>query len=206
LLTPIRPQPAYYLIKSEPSRFSNFGQSLRDNPVLTSTVVNMLSLLVFFIMTAISVVTTAPIVGRTSAFENIVPATFHVSHEGKRYNLKGTVQEVVAQMDVLHPGFEANLTASVKKDLATRAELQPRQPASGPPLCIPVAGQDWSRASVSNSQTAMSYLQNENAEGITISSAYPGPGACSRISCSYGAAIWWCNDVCSLIEESYTSG
>lgn len=23
----------------------------------------------------------------------------------------------------------------------------------------------------------------------------PGPGACGRVSCSYGAAIYWCNDV-----------
>lgn len=26
----------------------------------------------------------------------------------------------------------------------------------------------------------------------------PGPGSCGRVSCSYGAAIYWCNDVSAL--------
>lgn len=31
----------------------------------------------------------------------------------------------------------------------------------------------------------------------------PGPGACSRVSCSDKAAIYWCNDVCSYPRFLY---
>ena len=30
----------------------------------------------------------------------------------------------------------------------------------------------------------------------------PGPGKCSRVSCSYNAAIYWCNDVSSSISQA----
>jgi hypothetical protein len=33
----------------------------------------------------------------------------------------------------------------------------------------------------------------------------PGPGNCGRVSCSYNAAIWWCNDV-SHTENSVDKG
>jgi hypothetical protein len=92
-------------------------------------------------------------------------------------------------MDVLHPGFAANITARVNEDLSTRAELEPRQPTSGPPFCIPVAGQGWARASLPEVNNALSWLRTLDAEGMTLSSAYPGPRACTQISCSYSAAI-----------------
>jgi hypothetical protein len=102
----------------------------------------MLSLLFFFIMALISLATTAPTAVHTPPdLDNLDPATFKISHNGQDYILKGTIQKVVVQMDMLHPGFAANLTAKINKDrsLSDRAKLDKRD-MELPPYCIPVPG------------------------------------------------------------------
>jgi hypothetical protein len=76
----------------------------------------MFPLLLFFIIALISLATTTPTVVRTPPnLDNLDPATFKIVHNGQDYILNGTIQKVVAQMDELHPGFAANLTAKIKK-------------------------------------------------------------------------------------------
>jgi hypothetical protein len=62
-----------------------------------------------------------------------------------------------------------------------------------PPLCIPVAGQDWNFASQPAIDDGISYLINLNTR-INIDGT-----SCGRISCSYNSAIYLCNDV-SILE------
>jgi predicted TIM-barrel fold metal-dependent hydrolase len=98
---------------------------------------NMVSLLVFFIMTFFSLVTANPITERIASYNDIPDATFIITHEGRDYTLQGTAQKVIAQMDVLHPGYLANFTAKVNgyrsNHPAIRAELEPRNQVF-PPL------------------------------------------------------------------------
>lgn len=42
----------------------------------------------------------------------------------------------------------------------------------------------WGRCSTNRVQQGIYYLGD-----------VPGPGSCGRVSCSYNAAIYWCNDV-----------
>ncbi|KAL4932531.1 uncharacterized protein BDV17DRAFT_254644 [Aspergillus undulatus] len=39
------------------------------------------------------------------------------------------------------------------------------------------------------------HLQTYTSILASFSAGRLGPGACGRVSCSYDAAIWWCNDV-----------
>jgi hypothetical protein len=57
-----------------------------------------------------------------------------------------------------------------------------------PPLCIPVAGQDWNFAGAIAIDEGIEYL---NGLGATFNQ---GRG-CGRVSCSYNSAIYICADV-----------
>jgi hypothetical protein len=162
--------------------------------------VNMFSLQLFFIMALISLATTTPIAARAPDLDNLDPATFKINHNGQDYILKGTIQKVVAQMDVLHPGFDANLTAKINKDrsLSNRANLDKRD-MELPPYCIPVPGWSWGNAaSYWILEDGVPYLNGLQYELL----AQPGPGWCTQISCNWNSGIYWCNDVSSTIKAS----
>jgi hypothetical protein len=57
-------------------------------------------------------------------------------------------------------------------------------------LCMPIAGQTWDVANQLTILSGISYLRNV---GIQCNTG-PGPGNCVRVSCSYDAAIYLCND------------
>jgi hypothetical protein len=160
----------------------------------------MFSPLLFFIVALISLATMTPIAARTPNLDNPGPATFKISHNGQDYILKGTIQQVVAQMDVLHPEFAANLTAKInaERSLSDRAKLDKRD-MELPPYCIPVPGWSWGNAaSYWILEDGVPYLNGLQYELL----AQPGPGWCTQISCNWNSGIYWCNDVSSMIEAS----
>jgi hypothetical protein len=57
--------------------------------------------------------------------------------------------------------------------------------------CWPVPGQDWDPAFAETIQDGIDFLQSNGL----ICDVGPGPGNCVRVSCSYNAAIYLCNDV-----------
>jgi hypothetical protein len=130
---------------------------------------------VFFTTALISLATTTPIAERTPCLENLDPVTFRISRNGQEYELRGTVEVVVPQMDVLHEGFSANLTARINEDRSDRTELEKRT-WNLPPGCIPVPGQSWNAAS------AFMIIKSEVPWPGTVGDikAEPGPGWCTR--------------------------
>lgn len=50
---------------------------------------------------------------------------------------------------------------------------------------------DWWYAETSHIKEGIDYLSKVSGKPRSA----PGPGKCTRVSCSYLAAIWWCNDV-----------
>ena len=56
-------------------------------------------------------------------------------------------------------------------------------------ICFPVPGQSWLPCNYNTIQDGINYLN-----GLDSTLFLPG-AACGRISCSYNAAIWWCNSV-----------
>jgi hypothetical protein len=163
----------------------------------------MFSLLLFLIIALISLATTAPISARAPDLDNLDPATFKITHNGQDYILKGTIQKVVAQMDVLHPGFAANLTAKINAERSLSDRSKPdKRDLNLPPYCIPVPGWSWGNAaSYWILEDGVAYL-NGLGDGNTLL-AEPGPGWCTQLHCLWNSAIYWCNDVSSMIEASY---
>jgi hypothetical protein len=67
-----------------------------------------------------------------------------------------------------------------------------------PPLCAPVAGQDWTAAFMSHIDAGIFYLNNLHTRlGVSAKS-------CARISCSYDSTIYLCNDNGGYIEPAST--
>jgi hypothetical protein len=81
-------------------------------------------------------------------------------------------------------------------------DLLPRQTPGGETglFCIPVAGQGWETTSSDTiTGQGIPYLN-----GVTNScDVGPGPANCVRVSCSYSAVIYLCNDVSTLLATYY---
>jgi hypothetical protein len=98
--------------------------------------------------------------------------------------MTGSIQQVVAQLDKLNPNwkkdFNFNDTAVVPSKLAKRDNFNSF-------FC----GGRWKGCSLSAIKEGITYLNGVTGQPRSG----PGPGLCGRVSCSYKAAIWWCNDV-----------
>jgi hypothetical protein len=110
-------------------------------------------------------------------------------------------QEVWATLKARHPEFDLDATAVAerkeKRDKVCTPPLSMLCLLTNcrkalPPLCIPVAGQDWNFAEAAAIDDGINYLK-----GLKSTLSIAGH-TCSRISCSYNSAIHWCNDVSSL--------
>ncbi|KAK3322866.1 hypothetical protein B0H66DRAFT_216165 [Apodospora peruviana] len=105
---------------------------------------------------------------------------------GQREILNGTVQEVYAQAVELNPNFKINNPVAlpsneVERALSTRSRIDRRW----------VNCNNWPLAERSRLQEGINYLRGVGGRPTNG----PGPGNCGRVSCSWHAAIWWCNDV-----------
>ncbi|KAF2680507.1 hypothetical protein K458DRAFT_407257 [Lentithecium fluviatile CBS 122367] len=100
---------------------------------------------------------------------------------GQTEVLNGTIEEVVAQAVAINPEFSI-LSAASKRDVEAR-DLTKRYNL--------ICG-NFPAANKGRIQEGINYLKSlPSGERPTNG---PGPGNCGRVSCSYGAAIWWCND------------
>ncbi|EMR72462.1 putative secreted protein [Eutypa lata UCREL1] len=107
--------------------------------------------------------------------------TFHgrVVDGGQNVTLKGTVEQIVAQIKRVNPTYFArNSTIKASDHDESKAEagkstLFCNLPDGAPGYIEPI-------------EEAIQYLGALNG----YCGASPGPGACGRISCSYQSAIW----------------
>ncbi|KAJ6790047.1 hypothetical protein PWT90_05274 [Aphanocladium album] len=94
---------------------------------------------------------------------------------GQVETLNGTVQEVYSQALVLNPDFQLSAAVQTRRELQRRSHI------------------DCNRFSYANRATiedGISYLRR--LKGAPTNG--PGPANCARVSCSWDASIWWCND------------
>lgn len=96
--------------------------------------------------------------------------------------LKGTIEEVYGQAAQINPNFRAPSNGP------TTSQLKDRSLSKRNVICGNFPAADKGRI-----QQGINYLNNLPAGGRPTNG--PGPGNCGRVSCSYNAAIWWCNDV-----------
>ncbi|KAK3295799.1 uncharacterized protein B0H64DRAFT_474703 [Chaetomium fimeti] len=120
----------------------------------------------------------------------IVPATWELDGpDGQVIQLNGTVQEVVAQLDVIVPNSRNKLIADIATASASAAEastLERRYDEESLHCFV----SPWGNGYVDSIQDGINYLNNVPGRPWHN----PGPGNCARVSCSYRSAIYWCND------------
>lgn len=126
-------------------------------------------------------------IGIPGAFEVPVEWAVQAFPDGPELTLKGTVQEVHAQLVGMNPNYDADfglaeLDARDDK-LVARSDFRNTRTDCGP--------QVYGKASVDRLNSGIKYLRKLKGQPRNGG----GPGACGRVSCSYNTAIWWCNDV-----------
>jgi hypothetical protein len=106
--------------------------------------------------------------------------------------VNGTVEEVHAQVLRRNPNWDADFlarstTTSSVDGTGSNIEKRETDFGGGAYFC----GARWPYATHWRVMQGVDYLSH--IQGKVQLAA--GPGACSRVSCSYGAAIYVCNDV-----------
>ncbi|KAG6107035.1 hypothetical protein E4U13_007129 [Claviceps humidiphila] len=100
-------------------------------------------------------------------------------------------------VETLHPrGAPIILDGTIEPVNSKAKQLSPRLDQIKPNRIECADGKRWKKVHRWHILDGMKYLDNISAKP-TIG---PGPGNCSRVSCSYGAAIWWCNDNSEKLE------
>lgn len=110
---------------------------------------------------------------------------------GPRVILNGTVQQVHAKLLEINPNYDNEFAALMNSSsehgnsthaLETRAKFYwDKINCNGP----------WSVCERTKIMDGIEYLRNLFGRPRNGG----GPGNCGRVSCSWNAAIWWCNDV-----------
>lgn len=113
--------------------------------------------------------------------------------------LNGTVEQVQAKLLQLNPNYEVDMADIIAKYHKEREEASTAFQARD------LNKRDWTicnnfpdAANVYGGVNGGSGIQGgiDYLRGVAGSPTNgPGPGNCGRVSCDYGAAIWWCNDV-----------
>ncbi|KAI3332150.1 hypothetical protein HD806DRAFT_184132 [Xylariaceae sp. AK1471] len=110
---------------------------------------------------------------------------------GENYSFQGTVQEVFAQANAIRAklGFplEPHPTSNTNTTVFSRNEDS-------------LTARQWDKdiCNVGLPGSAAAHIIDDGIKFVSKSTADcslgAGPGTCGRISCSYNAAIYWCND------------
>jgi len=122
----------------------------------------------------------------------IVPQSWEIEvSPGVIKTFNGTVQEMVAQAVAINPAFKLPAISS-------RAVTSPSKNSRSMPLARREVKfcNNFGPAKVDAILEGVQYLHRLGG----IPTLPPGPGTCSRISCSYDSAIFWCNDVSSPLH------
>ncbi|KAG6020594.1 hypothetical protein E4U40_005995 [Claviceps sp. LM458 group G5] len=106
--------------------------------------------------------------------------------------LTGTIEEVTSKAKKLNPRWARDM-GKRKPIRDDEARLQARDWAYRVD-CLD--GKRWKNANLKYIKEGLDYLSKISAKP----KIGPGPGKCSRVSCSDHAAIWWCNDKSTDLE------
>ncbi|KAK0741605.1 hypothetical protein B0T21DRAFT_283269 [Apiosordaria backusii] len=115
---------------------------------------------------------------------------------GETVPVTGTIQEAIAKMEAEHSGWNVSFTRGMSPP--------PAHPAAASLYQLPKPESyncfgRWKPCGWADVYWGYTYLRRLPAEPRPRNG--PGPGNCGRVSCSWNAAIWWCNDN----SEDYTT-
>lgn len=111
--------------------------------------------------------------------------------DGPNITVKGTIEDAVAEVTELNPNWKTDFDFDNRVAAASTDNIP---------------WDEWDRVICRNFPEDF-YLKKNNAlsRGVIylqhtkgVPKEQPGPRRCGRVSCSYNAAIYWCNDVFSI--------
>ncbi|KAI6764235.1 hypothetical protein HG530_008024 [Fusarium avenaceum] len=102
-------------------------------------------------------------------------------------SLNGTIESIISQIQELNPEFEL-----VEEETDASSGLEARNPSN---IICNVGGSGY--VDVVAARREQRYLRSL---GTSVCGVDGGPGKCARVSCSYGDAIWLCNDNSHYIQ------
>ncbi|KAF3762554.1 hypothetical protein M406DRAFT_264296, partial [Cryphonectria parasitica EP155] len=112
-------------------------------------------------------------------------------------SVTGTIQDVFASIQQADPDTATSIQEHIEAKMNTTQSVADINLSSSPaeetgdiPTNYYCNVPGWSQCSISSVFTGMYYLDGISGHPTNG----PGPGNCGRVSCSYDAAIWWCND------------
>ncbi|KAK4205549.1 hypothetical protein QBC40DRAFT_260801 [Triangularia verruculosa] len=113
--------------------------------------------------------------------------------DGATVELTGTIQEVVAKMDQDYPGwnesFHQHMRWTPPSDNTSAVNIGSANYDVDKLVCT----ERWEDMCFrQHIEDGIYYLMNLPAQAKPKNG--PGPGNCGRVSCSWGDAIYWCND------------
>ncbi|EAU32469.1 predicted protein [Aspergillus terreus NIH2624] len=104
---------------------------------------------------------------------------------GPTVALNGTVQDIYARLIEINPTYDRDFAARVPQARSNDDEAPHLQKR------FDIKCNNHGSANLKLIKEGIAYLYGVRGKP-TIG---PGPGKCGRVSCSWSAAIWWCNDV-----------
>jgi hypothetical protein len=106
--------------------------------------------------------------------------------------LNGTVQDIYARLIEINPTYDRDFAARVPQARSNDDEAPHLQKR------FDIKCNNHGSANLKLIKEGIAYLYGVRGKP-TIG---PGPGKCGRVSCSWSAAIWWCNDVSVCITTT----
>ncbi|KAK3994274.1 hypothetical protein QBC44DRAFT_367796 [Cladorrhinum sp. PSN332] len=122
---------------------------------------------------------------------NIVELSWEVQAtvDGPPIVLNGTVEQVHAQLLEINPNYDTEVAPAVAESAHADSESQLAKRGRISKRDHTRCG-NWASARKNRIQEGISYLWGVGGRPVRG----PGPASCGRVSCSYDAAIYWCND------------
>jgi len=108
---------------------------------------------------------------------------------GPAISVNGTIQDVVARLTEIYPPYEAWLQDAISQDqLGEPYLLDKRYMVKAYTCKMPMSDRPTETKRVREGVQYLRRVEGKPQRG-------PGPKSCGRVSCSWNAAIYWCNDV-----------
>jgi len=101
--------------------------------------------------------------------------------------LNGNVQEVITQLVQINPDFLNDMNLDKVEVEPRISQLEERAVLVESHFC----GGRWTYTRRNMIEGGIKYLRGPSGKPVNTR----GGGTCARVSCPYGSAIWWCNDV-----------
>lgn len=110
---------------------------------------------------------------------------------GPNITVNGTVENAIAKVAELNPNWKTDFDFDNRVAAASTDHIPWEEWDTSKTLC----GSPWPEIPYLPKNDpigrGIDYLNHQHG----VPQAGPGPGKCGRVSCSYEAAIYWCNDV-----------